>query len=88
LRDSVRRMSKRVIADQPIASINNVAVSPDGRTFAIDDADFSTRLWSHVLWRDEDGLTAEICHLVGSDLSDAEWERYAPGITPRAVCDG
>ncbi len=73
--------------DQPIASINNLAVSPDGRTFAIDDADFSTRLWSHVLWRDEDGLTAEICHLVGSDLSDAEWERYAPGITPRAVCD-
>ena len=62
-----------------------VAVSPDGRTFAADGQGFTVRLWSHVIWRDEDELGDEMCDLVGGGLSRAEWSRYAPGIDYRRV---
>jgi WD40 repeat protein len=67
--------------------LNHVAVGRDGRTFAVDGAGAQVRLWSHVIWRDEDDLSRDICKLVGADLSRAEWEEYAPGIEPHAICD-
>jgi WD40 repeat protein len=67
--------------------VSHVAVSPDGRTFAADGAAFSVRLFSHVIWHDEDELSDAICDLVGSGLSRSEWRQYAPGIGYRRVCD-
>ena len=39
-----------------------------------------------MIWRDEDELGREICDLVGSGLSRAEWRQYAPGVEYRQVC--
>jgi WD40 repeat protein len=67
--------------------LSGIAASPDGRTFATIGGDGSARLWRHILWRDTSELAAEVCDLVGADLSAAEWARYASGIPPSSLCD-
>jgi WD40 repeat protein len=71
----------------PGFSVNAVAASPDGQTFASGSSDFTRRIWSHIVWSDRKRLADEICHLVGSDLSRAEWAQLAAGVRSRPVCD-
>jgi WD40 repeat protein len=69
---------------------NVVAVSPDGHTFAAGLTNGEIALWSHMLWDDggdRHALRADVCELVGDQLSPREFERYAPGLKPVTVCD-
>jgi WD40 repeat protein len=70
-----------------LAAVNAVAASPDGETFASGSSDFTARIWSHIIWTDKERLAAEICDLVGSGLSRAEWAQDAAGIHYMPVCD-
>jgi WD40 repeat protein len=69
------------------SGVNAVAVGSDGRTFASGSSDSTAKLWSHVIWRDRRALSTEVCGLVGSGLSPAEWAQYASGVSYTRVCD-
>jgi WD40 repeat protein len=68
-------------------AVNAVAASPDGQTFASGSSDFTARIWPNIIWSDKGRLAAEICDLVGSGLSRAEWSQDAAGIHYKPVCD-
>jgi WD40 repeat protein len=68
---------------QPVYS---VVFSQDGHTLAAAGEGGAVRLWSGFSWRDFAALTDQVCHMVGSDLTRAEWAQYAPAIAYRESC--
>ncbi|HEX7292750.1 MAG TPA: hypothetical protein VF250_16640 [Conexibacter sp.] len=68
------------------ASLNGVALSSDGRTVVAAGLDDNVWLWRNVFTRSGAVLHAIVCRVVGSDLSPAEWEQFAPGLAHRRGC--
>jgi len=63
----------------------SVGFSPDGRTL-MSGGDV-IRIWTRILWRNRRELQTEVCKLLGSGLTKAEWARYAARIIPyRQTC--
>lgn len=44
------------------------------------------QVWDDIFWPDVAELQAEICSLVGTSLSGAEWAEYAPGVDYHKTC--
>lgn len=64
--------------------INTVAFSPDGRTFAADDEDDTTKLFDEDLWNFADGFALRlVCEKVRRNMAQNEWEAYAPDLPPQ-----
>jgi len=63
----------------------DVAFSGDGSVVATAAVD-KLRLWEGILWRDLAHLRAQICGLVGGDLTRAEWTAIAPGLDYPTIC--
>jgi len=66
-------------------SVDSVAFSRDG-THASGGADTAIRLREGILWRDFAALQKEVCDLLGTGLSKAEWDRYGAGTPYRQSC--
>jgi WD40 repeat protein/transcriptional regulator with XRE-family HTH domain len=65
---------------------NNVAFTVDGRTLASGSFDSDVRLWDRILWRNFDELQTEVCQLVGTGLSKAEWAQYLAAVAYHQGC--
>jgi WD40 repeat protein len=84
---SGRQLGERLTAGSGSPNgFSAVAVSPDGRSFATAE-EAGARLRPGIIWPDPRTLSVEICRLVGSGLTRAEWSRYAPGIAYEPMCD-
>jgi WD40 repeat protein len=66
-------------------SVTAVAFSSDGRTL-LSVAGNRIQLWENIFWRRFDEVQSEVCELVGSSLSKAEWDQYAPGVDYHKSC--
>lgn len=67
-------------------AVYSVAFTPDGRTLISGSSDRTVRVWSGIFWRDLTDLENQVCALIGTGLSRAEWPQYAPGIRYRPSC--
>jgi WD40 repeat protein len=87
--DQAVRLSD-VVTGQPVgtaltghaAAVTGVAVTPDGTTLATASADGTARLWNprFTSW------LSSGCHLVGRNLSQAEWDSIASGLPYERTC--
>ncbi|HEX6583428.1 MAG TPA: WD40 repeat domain-containing protein [Thermoleophilaceae bacterium] len=66
-------------------NVIDVAFSPDGRSL-VSVGGNRIRRWDNIFWRNYDELRSEVCDLVGTSLSRAEWNQYAPGIDYQKTC--
>jgi WD40 repeat protein len=57
-----------------------IAFSPDGHRLATAGQDVVVHDLDPASWQ------GRLCALAGRDLTDAEWERFAPGVRKRAIC--
>ena len=57
-----------------------IAFSPDGQRLATAGQDVVVHDLDPASWQ------GRLCALAGRDLTDAEWERFAPGVRRRAIC--
>ncbi|TDD90403.1 AAA family ATPase [Actinomadura rubrisoli] len=64
------------------SDVPTVAFSPDGHTMATGSNDYTVKLWETDLGR----ITARICALATTGISDADWKRYFPGVPHRDPC--
>jgi WD40 repeat protein len=67
-------------------AVQSVVFSPTGSALAFLGEGGEIRLWRGILWRYLPELRDEVCGLVGSPLTGAEWTEYVPGIRYKAVC--
>ena len=61
---------------------DSVAFSPDGHTLATGSADGTVRWWN----LDVNAAINRICAAVGKDLTPAQWQQDASGLTPTPLC--
>lgn len=54
----------------------------DGHRFAVSGSTGAVRVWVTEVA----DATADLCRQIGAPLTEDEWDRYLPGIEPRAVC--
>jgi transcriptional regulator with XRE-family HTH domain len=66
--------------------VNSVVFSRDGRSLVSASADTTILLWNKILWRNFAELQTEVCQLVGSGLTKADWVQYAAGIPYNRSC--
>ena len=64
------------------ARISSVAFSSSSRVLVSAGADGWVRVWPVLELPPTSALTQEVCGLVGSGLSHAEWKEYAPSMQP------
>jgi WD40 repeat protein len=57
-----------------------IAFGPDGHRLATAGQDVVIHDLDPASWQ------GKLCALAGRDLTDAEWERFAPGVRRRAIC--
>jgi WD40 repeat protein len=68
------------------ASINTVAFSADGRTFASSNDDGALQLWDVS---DLTNVVNYLCTQAGRSLTPAEWKQYVlPGPAYQTICPG
>ena len=69
---------------QPLSAgstgLSSVAFGPDGVSVVAGALDNTLWLWQNVLSRSGATLRSVVCRAIGSDLSRAEWEQFAPGL--------
>jgi len=66
--------------------VTAVTFSPDGRTLASGGADRTVRLWEGLLWRDPGELRDQVCRMVGTSISRADWAELATTVPYRESC--
>ncbi|WP_024802834.1 hypothetical protein [Nocardia sp. BMG51109] len=62
--------------------VNDAVYGLDGHNLIGGGPDGTVRIWT----TDPDAIATDICHSGTALLTDAEWSRYLPGITPHALC--
>jgi WD40 repeat protein len=82
--DSHKQLGLPVTGHQ--SPVNDVAFSPDGNTLASASADGTVRVWEGILWLDHDDLKAQVCGFVFGNLTEEEWDAFAPGLAYRSTC--
>jgi WD40 repeat protein len=69
------------------ASVESVVFSRDGQFLVSGSDDGAVRLWRAINTPPSFGvLRTTVCDFLGADLSNAEWQRYARGITYQRSC--
>jgi len=68
-----------------VGFVFEMAFSPNGRTVVV-ATQRGVYVWENLLWGSTDDLRSNVCKLVGTGMTDAEWSQFAAGITHRRSC--
>ncbi len=64
------------------AGLYSISISPDGSRIAAGGTSSTVTIWD----LDPAAVTARVCRLVGTALTEAEWQQYVPSITYQDPC--